>query len=43
MNIGTVYGGALALLIGATLLIAARDTDATLPLVGAGALLAGDL
>ena len=36
MNIGTVYGGALALLIGATLLIALRATPTvTLPLVGA--------
>lgn len=36
MNIGTVYGGALALLVGATLLVALRATPTvTLPLVGA--------
>jgi MFS family permease len=35
MNIGTVYGAALALLIGATLLVALRATPTlTLPLVG---------
>ncbi|MFO1409156.1 MAG: hypothetical protein U1F06_02080 [Steroidobacteraceae bacterium] len=44
MNIGTVYGAALALLVGATLLVALRATPTlTLPLVGTVRFRSGDL